>query len=109
MKIKIKVGYNEEKPCYLTQEFEIRDSLPIVDTLEYAKKDNFFEHYYVDCKEIQPDVYNNSDVFNYDYYELQKFNVFDYQSDLKDNEVKNDKEYIDYEYIAVKKEEAEED
>ncbi len=96
-KIKVYVNYRDEDKTHFYEYFKIVEELP---KIENNKK---YNDEVVEIKEIQPDVENNNDVFDYNYYEIK---YIDYQYfNEEDND--NIEDYTHYEYIAIPKNESE--
>lgn len=91
--MKVYINYSERTNTRYYQDFEIIDYLPQED--EFTK-----------IREVRLDPdFQNPKVYDYDYYEIEKFNHEEYEKDIKylgENEV-NKNDYYDYEYLAIKK------
>lgn len=91
--IKAFINYSERTNTRYYQIFEIVDYLPQED--EFTK---------IREVKLDPDFQNN-EVYEYDYYEVEKFDQEQYKEDveyLAEDEVNKD-DYYDYEYLAIKK------
>ena len=100
---KIKVNVSENK----YRMFEVVDRLPELENLEDLEiKD--YSYPQERCLGVNNDIYldpqqPNDEVHDYDLYELKMFNISDYEAG------ENIEDYIEYKYVAIKKEKFEEE
>ena len=100
---KIKVNVSENK----YRMFQVTDKLPKIESLEDLEiKD--YSYTQERCLAINSDIYLDpqqlrDEVYDYDLYELKMFDISEYEAgeDIED--------YIEYRYVAIKKEEIRED
>ena len=100
---KIKVNVSENK----YRMYEVVDRLPELENLEDLEiKD--YSYSQERCLGVNNDIYldpqqPNDEVYDYDLYELKMFNISDYEAG------ENIEDYIEYKYVAIKKEKFEEE
>ncbi|MEG2688112.1 MAG: hypothetical protein RSA24_02975 [Clostridia bacterium] len=112
-KIKAYTGYNDYTNTHYYNNFEIIDSLPkiynIDELINDTSKTSWLDsNLCVDCDNVQLDCeQGNSNVYDYDYYEIKYVDIAGYH--LDDDEDKDIDDYFTNKYIAIKKEEDDED
>lgn len=97
---KIKVNVSDNK----YRMFEVIERLPEIQSLEDLEIKDDYNYHQERCIGINNNIYLDpqqprDEVYDYELYELKIFNISEYESgeDIKD--------YIEYRYVAIKKEE----
>lgn len=98
----IKVNVSENK----YRMFQVTDKLPEIESLEDLEIKDDYNYPDERCLAINNDIYldpqqPNNEVYDYDLYELKMFNISEYEAG------ENIENYIEYKYVAIKKEEIE--
>lgn len=110
MKIKAYIGYSERKNCFYSKEFEVVEELPEVIELNNILENKDLQHIYKNCCIDISEVYLDpeqptNEVYNYDYYKLQYFDIENYLDDKERNDEDGEEtlviDYLEDKYVCI--------